>query len=186
MSDAQIIALFRQRDETAIAQAEQCYGAYCRKIALQLLGSREDAEECVSDTWLRAWNAIPPAQPAQLRPFLARITRNLALDRLRVRGADKRGGGELPAVLEELSECVAAPGGTESAILAKELQQAIQKFVHSLPARDGNLFTRRYFFAEPVSEIAARFGLTPHNATVILARTRQKLRRFLEQEGFLP
>ncbi len=186
MDDAAILALYSSRDETAIAQTDARYGAYCRKVAGAILGSSEDAEECVNDAWLRVWNTIPPEKPARLRPFLAKITRNLALDRYRARSADKRGGGELPAILEELSDCIAAPGDSESAVLAQELRRAINPFVQALPARDGNLFIRRYFFAEPVSEIAERYGVTAHNATVILARTRQKLRRHLEQEGFLP
>ncbi len=185
MEDSQIIALYWQRDADAVSQTSARYGAYCFAVAEQILHDSGDAEECVNDTWLHAWNAMPPHRPGVLRIFLAKITRRLALDRFRARGAKKRGGGEMALVLDELSECLA--GGADAAAVCegRELVQCVRRFVRSLPERDGNVFVRRYFFTEPAAAIAKRYGLTENHVMVILSRTRGKLRRLLEQEGFL-
>lgn len=185
MDDEQIIDLYWQRQEAAISESDRKYGTYCRTVADHILCSREDTEECVSDTWLHAWNAMPPQRPNFLRAFFAGLTRNLALDRFRASHAQKRGGGEAELILDELEECVAGSQDTEAAVLAKELEEAVNRFVKSLPEREGNIFIRRYFFAEPVKAIAARYRMTPNNATVILRRTREKLREALEKEGLL-
>lgn len=185
MEDRQIIELYWQKNADAIAETARKYGAYCFAIADNILHSAEDSEECVNDTWLRAWKAMPPQRPAALRIFLARITRNLSFDRFYARRAEKRGGGELPLVFEELAECL--PGGTdaETACEGKELEECVRRFVRALPERDGNVFVRRYFFTEPAAVIAKRYGLSENHVLVILSRTRKKLKRELMKEGYL-
>ncbi len=185
MTDQEIIDRFWQRDEAALQASSQKYGGYCFTIAQRILSSREDSEECVNDTWLNAWRSIPPQRPTHLRLYLAKITRSLAINKYQSRTAAKRGGGETPLLLEELSQCLTDPDGVESAYLAKELGQAINCFVRTLKRREGDIFLRRYFYAQPVRDIAKDFGLTPHRTTVLLSRTRQKLKQYLTQEGFL-
>lgn len=185
MDDRQIIELYWQRNADAVSETAKKYGAFCFAIAKNILHNTEDAEECVNDTWLHAWNAIPPQKPGVLRLFLARITRNLSLDRFHARNAGKRGGGETALVLDELAECLGGGADTEAAFEAGELQQFIRRFVRALPQRDGNVLVRRYFFAEPVADIAKRYGLTENNVAVILSRTRRKLKEDLLKEGYL-
>lgn len=184
MEDRQIIALYWQRNECAISESEQKYGGYCFTLAHHILQNDEDSEECVNDTWLHAWNAIPPQKPNRLRMFFAKITRRLSFDRYERNTAQKRGGGEIPLVLDELAECIAAEDDVQSAAEHKALEEFISRFVRSLSARDGNLFIRRYFFAESVREIAHRYSLTENNVTVILSRTRKRLKASLQQEGY--
>lgn len=184
MEDAQIIELYWQRNADAIAETAEKYGAYCFQIAENILHDTGDCEECVNDTWMRAWNSIPPQRPKILRLFLAKITRRLAFDRLNVRNAQKRGGGELPLILDELEECLGG-ADAQAQVEAKELGECIRRFVRSLPEREGNVLARRYFFAEPVADIAKRYGLSENNVTVILSRTRKKLRAYLIKEGYM-
>ena len=185
MEDSQIIELYWQKDPEAIAQTAGKYGAYCFTIANNILNSAEDAEECVNDTWLRAWNAMPPQRPKVLRLFLAKITRNLSFDRFQARNAEKRGGGEIALVLDELEECLAGKADVEAAQEDKELGQCIQSFIRALPERERNLFVRRYFFTEPVADIRKRYGLTENHVMVTLSRTRKKLKTYLLKEGYL-
>lgn len=185
MEDSQIMELYWQRSADAIAQTAGKYGAYCLAIAEHILRSAEDSEECVNDTWLRAWNAIPPQRPGSLRMFLAKITRNLAFDRLRAQSAEKRGGGEITLVLDELAEGLGGGTDTEAVCEVRELRRFMGRFVSSLPEREGNVLVRRYFFAEPVAEIAERYGLSENNVMVMLSRTRKKLRTQLKKEGYL-
>lgn len=184
MEDSKIIELYWQKNENAIKETNSKYGAYCFAIADNILHNREDSEECVNDTWLKAWNAIPPQKPTKLQIFLAKITRNLSFNRFNARSAEKRGGGEIILVLDELAECLASESDVESEYMAKELCQCIRKFVRTLPERDGNVFVRRYFFTEPVADISKRYGLTENNVMVILSRTRTKLKTHLIKEGF--
>lgn len=183
MEDSSIVDLYWQRDEQAITQTAAKYGAYCFAVADNILQNSEDSEECVNDTWLKAWNAMPPQRPERLRMFLAKITRNLSFNRYCARSAQKRGGGEIDLVLEELSQCLASQSDTESEYAAKELGQYIRAFVRSLPEREGNVFARRYFFTESVAAIAAKYGLTENHVMVILSRTRKKLKALLVKEG---
>lgn len=185
MEDHQIIELFWQRNQDAVSAAADKYGAYCFAIAENILHRAEDSEECVNDTWLHAWNAMPPQRPAVLRMFLAKITRSLSLDRFQARNAKKRGGGEIPLILEELAECLDSGADTEAACADKELGQSIASFVRKLPERSGNILVRRYFFAEPVADIARRYNLSENHVMVILSRSRRKLKAHLMQEGFL-
>ena len=185
MEDHQIIELYWQKNADAISETAGKYGAYCFAIAENILHNAEDSEECVNDTWLHAWNAIPPQKPHVLRVFLAKITRNLAVNRFHARNAEKRGGGEIALVLDELGECLSGGADTETAYEAKELRQSIRHFVRSLPEREGNVLVRRYFFAEPIADIAKRYGLSENNLMVILSRTRKKLKAHLLKEGYL-
>ena len=184
MDDSEILSLYRSRSPRAIEETRNKYGAYCFQVAKNILSSHEDAEECVSDTWLGAWNAIPPLIPGNLRLYLARLTRNLSFNCWKAQHARKRGGGELPLVLEELSECLASETDVEGEAIARELAQSVRNFTRSLPQRECSIFLRRYFYAEPVRDIAERFGLTPGNTSVILSRTREKLKKQLIAEGY--
>ena len=184
MEDKQIIELFWQRNEAAIEETSKKYGAYCFTIADNILNNQEDAEECLNDTWLKAWNAIPPQKPDNLRLFLAKITRNLSLNRVEAQNAKKRGSGEFALVLDELSECIASYSDVENTYLAKELGESVRKFVRKLPEREGNVFVRRYFFMESVVAIAKKYRLTENHVMVMLSRTRKKLKKYLIKEGY--
>jgi len=185
LEDSQIIELYWQKNADAISETSSKYGAYCYTIANNILRNIEDSEECVNDTWLNAWNAMPPQRPNVLRMFLAKITRSLSINRFNAHNAEKRGGGEIILVLDELGECVAGESDVEAAYEATELERCICHFVRTLPERDRNVFVRRYFFTEPMPAIAERYGLTVNNITVILSRTRKKLKTELMKEGYL-
>ena len=185
MKDSKIIELYWQREPDAIAETDRKYGSYCFTIAHNILRNREDSEECVNDTWLRAWNVIPPKRPDVLQMFLARITRSIAFNRWSAQNAKKRGGGEIVLVLDEFSECIAGKNDVESEIEEKELSECVRLFVRALPVRDGNVFVRRYFFNETITEIAEKYGLSRDNVTVILSRTRKKLKTHLQREGYV-
>ena len=184
MEDSAIVTLYWQRSEQAIAESDTKYGPYCGHIAYGLLQNSEDTQECVSDTWLAAWNAMPPHRPAVLRLFLAKITRNLAFSRWRNLTAQKRGGGELPLVLEELEECVGTGEEVGAALEAKELTRSIGKLLDTLSPLEQNIFLRRYFFLEDAGAIAARYGLRRDSVNQSLCRTRKKLKAHLIQEGY--
>ncbi len=184
MEDSRIVELYWQRNEDAIKETDGKYGAYCFAIANNILHSKEDSDECVNDTWLNAWNSIPPQKPTRLQIFLGKITRNLSFNRYNSRSAKKRGGGEIVLVLDELAECIACESDVESEYELKELERCINLFVSILPERDCNVFVRRYFFTEPVADIAKRYSLTESNVAVILSRTRKKLKNYLIREGF--
>lgn len=185
MEDEKIVALYWARNPDAIARTDEKYAPYCRAVARNILGSLEDAEECVNDTWLGTWNAIPPQKPVVLKPFLAKLTRRISFNRWRRQSAQKRGGGEIDAVLDELKDCVARDGDPEGEAIAAALGQTIRQFVRQLPPRECDLFVRRYFYTESVAAAAKHCGLTENHAGVILSRTRQRLRAHLCKEGFL-
>lgn len=184
MEDAQIVELYWQKNADAIKETARKYGSYCFAIADNILHNREDAEECVNDTWFQTWNAIPPQRPQRLQMFLAKITRNLSFNRFNAQTTKKRGGGEIVLVLEELAECIAAESDAESTYEGKELGRCINQFIRALPEREGNIFVRRYFFTESTAVIAKRYSLTENNVTVILSRTRGKLKAHLIKEGY--
>ena len=184
MADSLIVQLYWDKNQSAITQSDIKYGSYCFAIADNILHDKEDAEECVNDTWLNAWNAIPPQKPNYLGAFFAKITRNLSFNRYNSRNAQKRGNGEISLVLDELSECIACETDVASDYEMKELGKSIKEFTRKLPKRDGNIFVRRYFFTEPISEIAKRYDLTENNVTVILSRLRSKLKIHLTKEGY--
>ena len=156
MQDESIIALYWARDEGAIAASADKYGRYCYAISARIVHRHEDAEECVNDTWLAAWNSMPPKQPQALQLFFARIVRNLSFNRYAAVTAEKRGGGEIEAALDELSECLAAGEQVEDAVERRALQAAVNSFLRGIDARDCDIFLRRYFFVETTAEFARR------------------------------
>ena len=184
MEDSRIVELYWQKNADAIKETDRKYGAYCFAIADNILHNREDSEECVNDTWLNAWNAMPPQKPTKLQMFLAKITRNLSFNRFNSRSAEKRGGGEIVLVLDELAECLSVGSDVESEYEARELGQCIRRFVQKLSEQEGNVFVRRYFFTESTAEIARRYDLSENYVCVILSRTRKKLKTQLIREGF--
>ncbi len=186
MEDRDILALFNARDEDALRRTSERYGAYCRAVARNILGSEEDAEECLSDALLKLWNAVPPETPRDLRAYLAKLTRSAAVDRLRAASAIKRGGGEASLALDELAECVSGASDAESEVLARALGEAVDRFLRKQTERDRALFIRRYFFAEPCAVIARRFGMKENSVSAALMRLRRRLRGELEKEGFTP
>ena len=186
MEDWAILDLFFTRSEYAIVELDAKYGALFHSLALNILNSSQDAEECVNDTWLRAWNAMPPHRPSLLSAFLGKITRNLAFDRFSYLRAEKRGGGELPAVLEELGECVSNTDDLEQAVDERELARAIDDFLAALPAAKRDVFIRRYWHTESVSSIGRRYGMRDGAVSMTLSRLRQKLRVHLQERGFEP
>ena len=183
MEDSEIVALYWARDPRSIRESEEKYGSYCAAIARNILGSPEDAEECVSDTWLRAWNAMPPQKPALLSSFFGRITRNLAFDRWRSRSAEKRGGGETAAVLEELGDLVSGGDDPQKRLEDGELMRDLNAFLRSLPQEKRRLFLRRYWYGDPVSALAERFGMRENRISVSLHRIRKQLRDYLIERG---
>lgn len=183
MDDSTIIELYWQRNENAIDETNKKYGNYCFTVANNILGNKEDSDECVNDTWLKAWNVIPPKRPDIFRTFLAKITRNLSFDRYKRANAAKR-KGEMRLILDELSECVSGGNTTDEALDTKILGESITRFLRTVPTRDRNIFIGRYFYAGAVSDIAEKYGITPNNASAILSRTRTKLREHLKKEGF--
>lgn len=183
MEDQQIISLYWQRSESAIAETAKKYTGYCQSIALGILGSMPDAEECVSDTWLGAWNAMPPHRPNYLNLFLGKITRSLSFDRWRARTAQKRGGGEVALALEELTTCIPTVPGADQAVEDQELQESVNRFLRALSERDCDLFLRRYWYGESVQAVANRYGLNLNTVKTSLRRSREKLRHHLEKEG---
>jgi len=181
LEDKQIIELYCNRSENAIEKTAEKYGKFCFGIANNILQNREDTEECVNDTWMKAWLSIPPTIPDCLRIFLGKITRNLSFDKYRANHSAKRGGGEINLVLEELEEVI-GNSSVEAQLEGKMLTEAINTYLYKLPERDCNVFIRRYFFAETTSEIAKRYDLKESNVLMILSRTRKKLQAYLIQE----
>jgi len=185
VDDAEIVALYLARSEQALAETQGKYGAYCRTIALGLLGDAGAAEETVNDVWLAAWNAIPPHRPEKLGTFLGKLTRRVAVNRWQARSAQKRGGGETALCLDELGECLTAQGGPEGELAGKELSAALSRWLRTLGAEKRRAFVLRYWYALPVKEVAGKFGWSVTKTTNILSRLRAGLKAFLEQEGFL-
>ncbi len=184
MDDRQIVQLYWDRNEQAIPETLAKYGAYCTAIAKNILGSHEDAEECVNDTYLHAWNAMPPHRPSMLSTFLGKITRNLSFNRYKHNTADKRGGGQLPLVLNELAECVTSTVSVSQAVEQQELTRAIDAFLDTLSADKRNIFVCRYWYTDSIADIAARFCMKESAVAMTLSRTRMKLHRYLTERGF--
>ncbi len=184
MDDEKIVQLYFERDEQAIQETANKYGNYCTSIAKNILGNSVDAVECVNDTYLNTWNSIPPHKPKMLSTFLGKIVRNLAFNRYKYNHADKRGGGELPLVLDELAECVSGSDNTEDAYLMKELVSTINKFLSTLPEVNRNVFIRRYWHTESIVDIAKRYGIESTAVSMMLKRTRAKLHNYLIERGY--
>ena len=184
MEDRDIVELYWQRSDRAVQEREKKYGPWCRTIAQNIVADLRDAEECVSDTWLAAWNAMPDKRPERLGGFLGTLTRNLALDRWRTGKRQKRGGGEMPLALEELSECVSGGVDVEETVELRELSRAVAAFVRALPEPERRVFTARYYALASMEEIAVRSGFSQSKVKSMLHRTRLRLRAELEQEGY--
>lgn len=182
MDDKAIIDLYWQRCQQAVAETAAKYGALCLCIARNILSSREDAEESVNDTYLAAWNTMPPQRPAHLCAYLGKLTRYISLDKWKQRSRLKRGGGEVPLCLEELSEVVSGKESPENGLIRKEALAAVNRFLGTLPETERQVFLRRYWYAEPIADIAARFGFTESKTVSMLHRTRIKLRKQLAKE----
>ena len=181
MDDNRIVELFWQRSEDAISAAEEKYGNLCRRIAGNLLRSQEDVHECVNDTWHSLWNAIPPERPDKLTPFVARITRNLAMKRLTYQNAAKRQA--VTVSFDELDACIPDEKTVEAALERKELARLMDAFLDTLDAESRNLFLRRYWFFDPVKQLARSFGMSESKVKVKLFRIRNELKKYLETEA---
>lgn len=184
MEDDGILELYWARDGRAVEETRAKYGAFLRSVAMNLLNAEEDAEECVSDTYLAAWNRIPPERPAVLRAFLGRIVRNISLDRLKHLRALKRGGGEADAIFDELAEILPDARTPETEVEKKELLRELESFLQTQPERTRGIFLRRYWYADSVKAVARRFGLGENAVSAQLARTRSKLRAYLTERGY--
>jgi RNA polymerase sigma-70 factor (ECF subfamily) len=181
MNDDAIVKLFFARDEAAIVQVQKQYGSLCHAVAMRILGSREDAEECVNDTLRRAWDTIPPRQPTALSAYLAMLTRHFALSRLKARMADKRGGGQMPLLLDELAECVADGEADEGQV--EHLRDTLNAFLSTLPQKNRMIFVRRYWYTDSAADIAAAYGMNENSVNALLFRTRKKLKQYLHDAG---
>ena len=184
LEDAAIISLYWRRDAQAIPATAEKYGSYCTAVARNILRDQRDAEECVNDTYLAVWNAIPPQKPDPLRTFVCKIARNLAAAKYHANTAKKR-NSRYDAALDELEGCLAAGGSVEEAYDAKELSEAINAFLSSLSYTDRFLFVRRYWYSDSMQDIAAMIGSTANSVAVRLYRLREKLRHYLIREGLL-
>lgn len=184
MEDRDIIALFWSRDESAIRETAAKYGKYCYSIAYNILADGADAEETLNDTYLEAWNSIPPNKPDVLSSFIGGIARRNAIDRVRLRTAEKRGGGEITAVLDELCDVI-GDGDVESEIEGRLLSDIIDRFLNSLGETERRVFMRRYWYVDSVKDISKRFGFSESRVKSMLFRTRKKLKKLLEKEGLM-
>ena len=183
MEDTAIVDLYWQRSDQAISETDHKYGRYCRAIAYNFVKNNEDAEECVNDTWFRAWNLMPDKRPSVLSTFLGAITRNLAISMYRGKTNQKHGRGEMPLALDELSECIPSGTNPEQEYEIKEFEKAIGLFVDCLPEAEQKVFVARYWYLAPISEIADRMHFTQGKTKSMLFRIRNKLRTYLREEG---
>ena len=191
MEDNQIVDLYWERDERAISESDAKYGAFCARIAMNILDNAQDAEECVNDTYLRAWNTIPPNRPTKLGAFLGKITRNLSLDRYKAKKTAKRGNSLFLVSLDELSECVpdgstGFGSGFDDETEARLIGECINRFLRKLSGEARDVFICRYFYSDSIGEIARRFGLSESKVKSMLHRARGKLKKSLESEGIRP
>ena len=183
MEDTQIIDLYFARSEDAISETAGKYGDYCQCIAMNILENKEDAEESVCDTWLSAWNHIPPSRPNVLSAFLGRITRNLSIDRWRQRQAFRRGSGRFPLALEELKDCVSGEVSLEEKAIRRETLAAIERFLSGLSPVERSVFVCRYWYLDTSREIAEKSGFSQGKVRTMLRRLRLRLDAFLKKEG---
>lgn len=182
MTDEQIIALYWERSERAIAETQDRYGRYLLTVARGILTDERTCEEVVNDTYAKAWTSIPPQRPDPLKGFLARITRQISINRLKENARQKRGGGQYDLALEELLQCVPASGEDLAEVTA--LRDALNRFLRQLPQEKRRVFIRRYWYLDSVSQIAGQYGISESKVKSMLMRTREQLREFLKKEGF--
>ena len=183
MDDGQIIDLYWARSETAISETANKYSKYCHAIAFNILHSNEDSEECVNDTYMRAWDAMPPKRPNRLSTFLGKITRNLSLNKYEKYAAEKRGCGQVPLALDELQDCVPAAGNVEQTIEDAELIAIFNRFLAALPTDTRKVFMQRYWYLCPIKEIAEDYSFSESKVKMTLLRARNELKQILEKEG---
>ena len=183
MDDKEIVALYLARSETAIRETERKYGRFCHAIAYGILQNQQDAEEVVNDTYLRLWRSIPPHEPDPLKPYIATVSRRLALDVYDEKHAQKR-YGQVPVLLDELAECI--PDGDSGGDIGESaaLRDTLDRFLRALPPRTRRIFVRRYFYADSVAALAEDFHMKESAVTMLLLRTRKKLKNTLEKEGY--
>lgn len=182
MEDQGIVYLYLQRSQQALLETKNKYGAYCKAIARNILSNYSDIEECENDTYLAAWNAIPPNKPRKLSVFLGRITRNIALDKYGYNTAKKR-NREFEVILTELEGCLASPDTVETEYEAGEVAILINQFLYKTDEQARNLFIRRYWYSDSIEDLSLRFHMSSSKVKSILFRTRNKLRDYLDQEG---
>ena len=183
LEDHEILDLYFNRDEAAITETRGKYGLRIFKVSINILRAKEDAEECVNDTLLKAWEAIPPTRPEMLGAFLAKIARNLSINKWQARGAAKRGGGEASLILSELQDCIPAPGGPEHEYESARTQEAINACLATMDKSTRAAFVLRYFHGESIRGVCERFGMSESKAKSVLFRARKKLGAYLEKEG---
>lgn len=184
MDDSEIVGLFWDRNETALSATERKHGNRCRKVAENILGSRQDAEDCVNDAYLKLWELIPPNRPKVLGTYLCKLVRNTAIDMLKGKYADKRGRGRAALVFDELAEMIPDKSSVEDTYEGKALLESIEEFLKLEPVRERRIFILRYWYGCRVSEIAKHFGARKNTISVILNRTRERLKKHLEKEGY--
>ena len=184
MEDAQIIELYFKRDEQAIAKTDRKYGKALKALSMRILTDEADSNECVNDTYLKAWNTIPPTNPSNLSAYLHRIVRSVSIDRFRARKSEKRRMGEYAFSLDELSQCIAGEETPELAMQAQELEKLIEAFLQDLRKEKRQIFLCRYYFLDPIKTIASNFQMSESKVKSVLYRLRCELRERLEQEGF--
>lgn len=183
MDDGQIIDLYWARSETAITETANKYSKYCHTIAYNILHSNEDAEECVNDTYMRAWSAMPTQRSTRLSAFLGKITRNLSLNRYEHYAAEKRGMGQVPLALDELHDCIPCSDSVEQTVDDQTLIEIINSFLEFMPTETRKIFMRRYWYLSPIKEIAVDYAISESKTKMTLLRTRNVLRDILEKEG---
>lgn len=182
MEDEQIVRLFFDRSEQAVAETERKYGAYCRMIAMNILENREDSDECLDDALWKLWNLIPPNRPKCFRAFLGAVARSCALNMYRARHAKKRGGGTVEVALSELEDCLSGES-VERTLQRRRLSELLNGFLAELPQQTRMIFVKRYWYLAPVKRIADDMGCTEGKVKMSLYRTRKQLKQYLEQEG---
>lgn len=185
LNDEKIIELFFNRDEKAISAVEEKYGAYCRTVARNILKNEQDAEEIAFDTWYKAWEKIPPEKPNNLAGYLAKIAKNLSLNRYDKINSLKRGSGQIPLIYEELTEVLSKSESTEKTVEQREITETLNKFLAKLPSKKRRIFVLRYWYCLSMSEIAAKTGDRENTVTVTLLRLRNKLYQHLQKEGLI-
>jgi RNA polymerase sigma-70 factor (ECF subfamily) len=185
MEDSRIIDLYWERSESALAETSNKYGRYCYSIAHNILYNDEDSEECVNDTYLRAWNAMPPQRPNRLSVFLGKITRNLSLNRYKRFIAEKRGFGEIPIALSELNDSIPASSDSEQATDEILLIEALNRFLAELPHKKRVVFVQRYWYLMPIRELAELHNSSESQTKSLLFRVRNELKTYLEEKGII-
>lgn len=185
MEDEAIVSLYWQRNESAIRETERKYDRYLTKIAMNILADREDSRESVNDSYLAAWNSMPPHRPGVLSTYLGKITRRISIDRFRYRNREKRRQSEYEISLSELGDCVSGGNTTEEAVNGKLLADAIGIWLRLQPEENRNLFLCRYYFLDSLQEVAKHCGITESKCKTVLHRMRKSLKEYLEKEGFV-